>query len=264
MPLPAMLGSVGFTYETSPTYDFHGLKRGRAEFALFQYTVQGSGRLRVEGVTHEVVPGQAILLRFPHDNRYWLPPGGAWEFLYVCLHGAEVMRLWPGIIKGLGSLAELAPKSTPVRIASRLVASALDGQLEDPFAASSEAYALLMALAAAVRQPPADSPHAAALELARQHGEEHFMQPLDVGTLAEVAGLSRYHFTRLFSAHVGASPAAWLSELRLREAARLLRTTNCTIKDIAARCGFADVHYFGKLFHRRTGQPPAAYRRSGA
>jgi hypothetical protein len=32
----------------------------------------------------QVTPGTAMLLHFPHDNRYWLPPGGRSVFFYVC------------------------------------------------------------------------------------------------------------------------------------------------------------------------------------
>jgi AraC-like DNA-binding protein len=257
-----MLSSVGFMRETSADYDWHGLRRGRTEFALFQYTLSGSGRLRVGGVEHEVGPGQAMLLQFPEANRYWLPTGQTWEFIYVSLNGSEVMRWWPDIVRGLGSLAALAPDSEPVRCAARTVTAVLAG-LSDPFAVSAEAYALVMALAAAARRPVEDALKAAAIERAISHAEVHFAAPLDVEALAAIAGFSRYHFTRLFTAHTGTSPAAWVIDRRIREAGKLLRVTEMTLKEIAASCGFRDVHTFGKTFRQRTGQSPGNYRRSG-
>lgn len=267
VPLRAMLGSVGWARETSPRYDWHGLRRGRAEFVLFQYTLSGRGRLRVGGTEHEVAPGQAMLLRFPEDNRYWLPTDSdGWEFIYLCLHGRETLRLWSVILARLGPLARFAPDAVPVLRAVETVAAALRGQLDSPFAASARAYALTMALVDAIKTAPAQSPspHAAALEKACAHGTRRLADPLTVDDLAHVAGLSRYHFTRLFNAHVGAAPMTWLNDLRLKEAGRLLRTTSLPLKDIAARCGFSDANYFGKVFRARIGQSPGAYRRSGA
>ena len=262
IPLHAMVSSVGFMRETSVDYDWHGLRRGRTEFALFQYTLSGGGRLRVGGVEHEVEPGQAMLLQFPEANRYWLPAGRTWEFIYVSLNGSEVMRWWPDIVHRLGSLAVLAPDSEPVRCAARTVSAVLDG-LSDPFAVSAEAYALVMALAAAARRPAENKVKTEAVDRAIRYAEAHLSAPIDVGTLAEIAGFSRYHFTRLFTAYTGTSPAAWVIDRRVREAGKLLRGTEMTLKAIAAACGFRDVHTFGKTFRQRTGQSPGNYRRSG-
>ena len=264
LPLHAMLGSVGHAKETTTRYDWDGLKRGRQEFVLFQYTISGEGRMRVGGVEHVVRPGTAMLLHFPAENRYWLPASSSqWEFIYLCLHGREVMRLWPGVEKGHGVLAALAPDAPPVKRAAEIVRVVLAGEVDSAFAGSALAYEWLMLMLAAV--PPGDrgSPHGAALERARRYAEVHFAEPLGVDDLAKVAGFSRFHFTRLFTAHVGSSPTAWLVELRVKEAARLLRETRLSLKEIAVRCGFKDAGYLGKVFLARTGQPPGSYRRSG-
>ena len=264
LPLHAMLGSVGHAKETSPRYDWDGVKRGRQEFVLFQYTISGEGRLRVGGEEQAVTPGTAMLLHFPAENRYWLPAGGGhWEFIYLCLHGREIMRLWPGVEKGHGVLTTLAADAEPVKQAGEIVRRVLAGEIVSAFEGSALAYDWVMRMLAAVPVREAASPHAAALERARRHAEAHFAEPLGVEDLAKVAGFSRFHFTRLFTAHVGSSPTAWLVDLRVKEAARLLRESRLSLKEIAVRCGFSDVGFFGKTFAARTGQPPGAYRRSG-
>lgn len=265
VPLHAMLGSVGHSRETSADYDWHGLKRGRKEFVLFQYTLSGAGRLRVSGREHEVGPGAAMLLHFPADNRYWLPATSPqWEFIYLCLHGREVMRLWPRAERTWGSLTtRLPPESPPVKDAAAIVRKALRGELTSPFMSSALAYGWLMTLLTETSNPAKGDPHAPAMERAKRHAEENLASPLGVDDLADAAGLSRFHFTRLFKAHVGASPAAWLVELRVKEAAHLLRETRLPLKEIAERCGFGDPGYFGKVFRQLTGQPPGSYRRSG-
>ncbi|MFI5356369.1 MAG: helix-turn-helix domain-containing protein [Opitutales bacterium] len=265
MPLRSMLGSVGHTRTEDPRYNWHGLKRGRAEFSLFQYTLAGAGRLRLGAQEWPVPPGTAMLLHFPDDNQYWLPPdSGAWEFIYVCLHGREVSRLWRSLENRLGARAPFAPEARPVQVATRVVAQALAGRITNAFAASALAYELTMALAGEMRPPRASERTQPALERARQFAETHLAQPLTVDDLAAQAGLSRYHFSRLFAAHTGLPPATWLVEQRVKEAARLLRGTRLTLKEIAAQCGFPNPNYLGRVFQRQTGMPPATYRRSGA
>ena len=83
---------------------------------------------------------------------------------------------------------------------------------------------------------------------------------LDVGSLANAAGYSRHHFSRLFGASEGVSPARYLARLRLEEAASALRMTTAPIKTVAQDCGFKDPSYFAKVFTRTYGMTPRQYR----
>jgi AraC-like DNA-binding protein len=265
LPLRAMLGTVGHARVTSPSYSWQGLKRGRAEFSLLQYTLSGRGRLRVGTLERDVLPGTAMLLHFPDDNHYWLPADAKeWTFVYVCLHGREVARLWRSIESRLGALVAFQPTAAPISVATRIVASALTEQIDSAFTASALAYELIMALAAESRTPRTGQPDQPAIERAQLFAEQHLHEPLTVAALANQADMSRYHFTRLFTAHTGLPPAAWIIEQRVREAARLLRGTQLPLKDIATRCGFPNANYLCRVFRRHSGMPPASYRRSGA
>ena len=81
--------------------------------------------------------------------------------------------------------------------------------------------------------------------------------------LAEVAGLSKYHFLRQFSSVVGMTPGAYLRTLRLCQAARKLRTTDMPILEIALSVGFADHPSFSRAFARHMGMTPSEYQKLG-
>ncbi|MBL4689162.1 MAG: AraC family transcriptional regulator [Nannocystaceae bacterium] len=81
--------------------------------------------------------------------------------------------------------------------------------------------------------------------------------------LAHVAGLSKYHFLRQFSSVVGITPGAYLRTLRLCHAARLLRSSEKPIVEVATAVGFADHPSFSRAFGRHMGLTPSEYRRLG-
>jgi len=81
--------------------------------------------------------------------------------------------------------------------------------------------------------------------------------------LAEVAGLSKYHFLRQFSQVVGITPGAYLRTLRLCHAARKLRTSDMPILEVALSVGFADHPSFSRAFARHMGMTPSEYQKLG-
>ena len=86
---------------------------------------------------------------------------------------------------------------------------------------------------------------------------------VSLDALAEVAGLSKYHFLRQFSQVVGMTPGAYLRTLRLCHAARKLRTTDMPILEVALAVGFADHPSFSRAFARHMGMTPSEYQKLG-
>jgi AraC-like DNA-binding protein len=76
--------------------------------------------------------------------------------------------------------------------------------------------------------------------------------------LAEIAGLSPYHLLRVFRAHLGLPPHAYLIQVRVRRARALLRT-GVPIIDAAQAVGFVDQSHLTRHFKRLVGVPPGAY-----
>ena len=76
------------------------------------------------------------------------------------------------------------------------------------------------------------------------------------------AGLSAFHFLRLFSDVLGVTPHQYLVRSRLRHAARRLADDDGTITDIAYDVGFADLSNFVRTFRRAAGVPPLKFRQA--
>lgn len=85
---------------------------------------------------------------------------------------------------------------------------------------------------------------------------------LSLKTLAEYLGVNPSYLSSLFSRELGMSLTDYVNGRRIQLARELLISTSLPIKSIAQQCGLPDVHYFSRLFKRRTGTTPRAYRES--
>lgn len=92
--------------------------------------------------------------------------------------------------------------------------------------------------------------------------DENAQDALDLDDAARAAGLSPFHFLRLFSAVLGVTPHQYLVRARLRRAARWLADEERRISDIAFDSGFGDLSNFARTFRRAAGVTPRAYRRA--
>ena len=92
--------------------------------------------------------------------------------------------------------------------------------------------------------------------------DENAAEPIDLDGAAGAAGLSPYHFLRLFAAVLGVTPHQYLLRARLRRAARLLAESDQPVTDIAYQVGFGDLSNFVRSFRRAAGVSPRSFRRA--
>jgi AraC family transcriptional regulator len=92
--------------------------------------------------------------------------------------------------------------------------------------------------------------------------ESNLESPLQMDTLAKVAGLSHYRFAHNFRAKTGVPPHQYVTRLRLEQAKRMLRETNLSIVEIAGAVGLHGSSRFNSLFKREMGITPSAFRTS--
>jgi AraC-like DNA-binding protein len=100
------------------------------------------------------------------------------------------------------------------------------------------------------------------LEKTRQLIEHEFVQPLNAQNLAIEAGLSLYHFIRLFKKCYGQTPIQMLIARRMAHAQKLLKESNLSVNEVAECCGFSDLQMFSKAFKKYTGNSPSTFKNS--
>jgi AraC-like DNA-binding protein len=92
--------------------------------------------------------------------------------------------------------------------------------------------------------------------------EAHSNEEVDLRTAASAAGLSPFHFLRVFSSALGVTPHQYLVRSRLRRAAQLLADEDRAVTDVALDVGFADLSNFVRTFHRAAKVTPRDFRRA--
>jgi AraC-like DNA-binding protein len=99
-----------------------------------------------------------------------------------------------------------------------------------------------------------------ALQRVREYIEEHLVENIELETLAEVAGLSKWHFARAFKQSVGTPPHCYLIQRRLERAKGLLAETDLSLAHIALKSGFSDQSHFSRRFRMFIGVTPRSFR----
>ncbi|MBD3243581.1 MAG: helix-turn-helix domain-containing protein [Chitinivibrionales bacterium] len=106
---------------------------------------------------------------------------------------------------------------------------------------------------------PARRSHAV-VEKAKFWIDKHTGQPCSVADIAARVGLNPDYLNRVFKNHTGLAVSVYLRLRRLERARRLL-ISGASVKEAAARSGFADPAYFSRAFRAHTGVAPSVYAR---
>ena len=92
--------------------------------------------------------------------------------------------------------------------------------------------------------------------------ESYYNTKLSIEETAERLGVSECHLINQFKKETGLTPNAYLNNYRIRQAKRLLRSSQLSVQQIAEDVGIFDNNYFVKFFKRSVGVTPSAYRKS--
>lgn len=233
---------------------------------LVGYTEQGLQQFHCRGQRHLSTPGQVFLLEPGelHDGQAPEAEGFTYSMLYLDpqwlarelqgLHGDARPLGEPGFARTLVEQTEL----------HRAVAWAHEvlSRPELRIVRQSALDALLLRLLPQLqwRAPQAGDPRLPQVALrARDFLHAHHHEDIGLEELAQACRVDRFRLTRAFKAAFGLAPHAYLVQLRLARARRLL-ADGLSPADTAAALGFADQSHLGRWFRRAYGLTPAAYR----
>ena len=225
------------------------------------YVRKGSFGCQCRGRFHELVAG-SMLVGFPGDE-------------YVCTHdhvvGDECLSFFlaPELIDAIGDEKLWQIGSVPplpeLMVLAELAQTAADGNSDVGLDEVAHALALRFVDVVSGRKA---KPLTASLRDRRRAVESALWidanshKPIALDDAAGQAGVSPFHFLRLFSDVLGVTPHQYLVRSRLRHAARRLAYDDSPITDIAYDVGFGDLSNFVRTFHRASGASPMRFRQA--
>jgi len=226
------------------------------------YVRKGSFGYRSCGQGHELVAG-SVLVGFPGTE-------------FVCTHdhvcGDECLSFFfgPELVEAIGPRNEAwqigaAPPLSELMVLGELAQAAASGSSDIGLDEVGHLLAnrLVEVVSGRARQPAKVTARdrRRAVETALWI-DAHSHQAIELEDTAAQAGVSPFHFLRLFSGVLGVTPHQYLVRSRLRHAARLLADDDKAVTDIAYDVGFGDLSNFTRTFHRAAGVSPMKFRQA--
>ena len=226
------------------------------------YVRKGSFGCRMRGRSFELVAG-SFLIGHPGDE-------------YLCSHehcqGDECLSffLTPELVEAIGDRSDVwrvgaAPPLPELIVLGELAQATADGRndvgLGEIGQVLASRFVEVVSGRAHGRVPAAARDRRRAVETALWIDANSHRQ-INLEHAAAQAGISPFHFLRLFSGVLGVTPHQYLVHSRLRHAARRLADDAGSITDIAYDVGFGDLSNFVRSFHRAAGVSPKRFRQA--
>lgn len=235
---------------------------------LFHYIESGRGTLSSnapDGMTRHYTlrAGQGFLLSPGQVNTYYADKNDPWKYIWIEFDGLRAAEQLE-----IAGLDASQPVFTPLskdageRVGTEAMYIATHSD-ETPLHLLGHLYLFLDALigASASRQErKAVQLRDYYIQEAIHYIERNYRRELPVEEIADVCKLNRSYFSRIFKEFTGCAPQEFIIRLRLSKAADLMKLTNDSIGEIAAKCGYPNQLHFSRAFKKRYGISPREWR----
>lgn len=101
----------------------------------------------------------------------------------------------------------------------------------------------------------------AEIRISELYIREHFMEAISLSDVAAIVNYNPIYFSMTFKRETGIGFSDYLTQVRIREARKLLKDLSFTVSDVATRCGFENAKYFSQVFRKNVGITPTEYRK---
>lgn len=222
--------------------EYHVTRLCKCDVLLLVF--EGVLRFVEDGIAYAVHPGQYHIQKHDSYQEGKLPSDGA-KYLYI-----HFMAQWTDsshVLPRSGSFdtAALMPDMEAMH--------ALDYEDAPYILRAGMLYKLLSQLYKPHVTGPAVKPMV-------EYIRTHMQSDLSLELLCREFSFSKNHIINLFKKELGMTPVAYLNDLRLRQAERLLIATSQTIESIATTCGYPNYSHFYRQFLRKNGVSPEKFR----
>lgn len=252
------LTDVGFFPRAQDHY--RERKDGIEEYILI-YCTEGKGTIRVESREYHLGPNQAFCIPRGRGHRYWAWGEEPWSILWVHFKGEDT-AFYPLEEERLVSLSGIHEENRMMFLFD-LLFRALEGDYTlGNFIYLSQVLSLILGeLYQRERRGAAGEGSRRATDVIR-YMVRHLDQPLTLEQLAQEFDMSKSGLNAVFQKHTGRSPMDFFIRLKMKEACKILRSTDLRVYEAAQRVGYQDPYYFSRIFRKVVGISPREYQQS--
>lgn len=235
---------------------------------LFHYVISGTGMLMAdnskgETMTYHIKSMQGFMIFPGQITTYIADKEVPWEYVWVEFDGLRV--------KGMLEMAGLTVDSPVYHAKVKDLREKMKDEMlyivenpdSSPFHLIGHLYLYLDYLvrsAAGLKIASGSKLRDFYIHEALEYIEHNFQNNISVESIAEVCGLNRSYFGKIFREAVGKTPQDFLLSYRMTKAAELLKLTQLSIGDVSQAVGYENQLHFSRAFKNIYGMSPREWR----
>lgn len=225
------------------------------------YITAGRGWFRSDETGLVNVQAGDVIILFPGVRHSYSPyRETGWHEYWVGFSGDHAMRLWRhGLFSAARAVHTIGLNEEIIADYERIVGLC---RVQTP-GFQVRLGALVLQLLAHVHTSEIEARTSrgdgAIVEAARAVMQEYIDDGVEVETIARRAGVGYARLLEVFRQYTGLTPYQYFLQLRIRRAQELLRESDVSVKEVAARLNFENQYYFSRLFRNKTGLSPTAW-----
>lgn len=233
-------------------------------YHVIHFVLEGEGTLQINGQDFRAGAGDAFIIPAGEVSYYEADQEQPWTYIWINFLGIQsqnylyrLMRAAPEryVLRGL----QLAKYDQAI---SELLSIGQD-TTSSFFAANSILLRIMSYLFADVSFEEQVWGQPGAADQIRFYLDMNYSRDLRLKDVAARFGYHPHYVTRIFSERFGVTPKQYLTELKLKKACGLLRSTQLPVNVVAESLGFEDALAFSRVFKKAFGVSPTGYRQQG-
>jgi len=242
----------------------HYWKRKGLDEGVYIYCVKGRGYYKRGSKEYEVNPGEVLYCPPRTHQEYWADSKDPWTIYWIHVFGRQLDSIAAQIgFSDSGPVLEIGIHSEITDSFHNLF-DAIKGVNTNiyRFFIQTCIYRTLglFAVNALLVRPENRLPDE--ISAAIKYMERSLDKQLTIDEIADYAGISSFHFCRLFKKYTGATLISYFNRLKIQKACAMIAGSNIKIKEIANELGYNDPYYFSRVFKKLTGYSPEYYRKA--
>lgn len=247
-------------YFPAARHHFRERKEGIEEY-IFMYCAGGNGSILVDGREYTLHENEAFCIPRYMRHSYYACPDDPWSILWVHFKGDDTVYYPLDDLQIIHFVSETS--TNRMVFLFDLLFRVLEGNYTlGNFIYISQVLSLILAETYHREKGQAAGEQNRHVTNVVKYMSRHLDDNLTMTQIAEEFELSRSYLNSIFQKYTRHAPIDFFIHLKMKEACKLLRSTDLYVYEVAQRLGYKDQYYFSRIFKKVVGIPPNEYRDS--